>query len=66
MTRRPKRPQSRCGYTLSLLITDPAQRGLVKTGVLAGSALSAIVGGALLVRRRPSTVPTTERNLEHR
>ena len=60
-----------CGFTVSLLITelaftDAAQQGLVKTGVLAGSALSAIVGGALLARRRPTAAPTTERDLEHR
>ena len=60
-----------CGFTVSLLITelaftDPAQQSLVKTGVLAGSALSAIVGGALLARRRPTTNPPAERDLEHR
>ncbi|SDD79816.1 Na+/H+ antiporter NhaA [Glycomyces harbinensis] len=50
-----------CGFTVSLLITelaftDPVQQGLVKTGVLAGSALSAIVGGTILARRRPRPV----------
>lgn len=46
-----------CGFTVSLLITelaftDAAQQDLVKTGVLAGSALSAVVGGAILARKR--------------
>ncbi|MCC3763483.1 Na+/H+ antiporter NhaA [Glycomyces sp. TRM65418] len=49
-----------CGFTVSLLIaelafTDLAQQDLVKTGVLAGSAVSAIVGGAMLARRRKTT-----------
>jgi Na+:H+ antiporter, NhaA family len=60
-----------CGFTVSLLITelaftDATQQGLIKTGVLAGSALSAIVGGALLARRRPTATRTTERDLEQR
>jgi Na+:H+ antiporter, NhaA family len=46
-----------CGFTVSLLITelaftDAAQQDLVKTGVLVGSALSALAGAALLARRR--------------
>jgi Na+:H+ antiporter, NhaA family len=47
-----------CGFTVSLLITelaftDIAQQDMVKTGVLAGSTLSAIVGAAILsVRSR--------------
>ncbi|THV41350.1 Na+/H+ antiporter NhaA [Glycomyces buryatensis] len=45
-----------CGFTVSLLITelaftDLAQQDLVKTGVLAGSAISALVGAAVLSRR---------------
>jgi NhaA family Na+:H+ antiporter len=46
-----------CGFTVSLLIaelafTDPGQQDLVKTGVLAGSALSAVVGAAVLAARQ--------------
>ncbi|GAB3648455.1 Na+/H+ antiporter NhaA [Glycomyces tarimensis] len=42
-----------CGFTVSLLIaelafTDVAQQDLVKTGVLAGSTLSALVGAVVL------------------
>ncbi|MCH7231351.1 Na+/H+ antiporter NhaA [Glycomyces sp. L485] len=42
-----------CGFTVSLLIaelafTDVAQQDLVKTGVLAGSTVSALVGAAVL------------------
>lgn len=45
-----------CGFTVSLLIvelsfTDVAQQDLVKTGVLVGSTLSAIVGAAVLGAR---------------
>ncbi|GAB3229012.1 Na+/H+ antiporter NhaA [Glycomyces halotolerans] len=48
-----------CGFTVSLLIAelafaDAAQQDLVKTGVLAGSTLSAIVGAALLNARSRS------------
>lgn len=68
MTRRPKRPQSGCGFTVSLLIikfafTVPAQQGLVKT---ASSGARALGGGALLARRCPTAQSTVERNLEHR
>ncbi|WP_232805806.1 Na+/H+ antiporter NhaA [Glycomyces xiaoerkulensis] len=45
-----------CGFTVSLLIAelafaDAAQRELVKTGVLAGSAVSALIGAAVLNAR---------------
>ncbi|WP_199038583.1 Na+/H+ antiporter NhaA [Glycomyces salinus] len=45
-----------CGFTVALLITelaftDIAQQDLVKTGVLAGSTISALVGAAVLYAR---------------
>lgn len=48
-----------CGFTVALLIaelafTDVAQQDLVKTGVLAGSTISALVGAAVLYARSRS------------
>ena len=48
-----------CGFTVALLIAelafaDIAQQSLVKTGILAGSTLSALVGSAVLFARSRS------------